>query len=149
MVDVLAGDELYGFTGGHPPTLDELRAQYARQTIGHSADGRDSWHNWIIRTRPDSRAVGFIQATIADAGRQAEIAWVVGLAWQRRGYATEAAAALVAWLDAQGVEVITANVHLDHVASASVARRIGLLPTERLVEGERVWERTVRPASVD
>jgi RimJ/RimL family protein N-acetyltransferase len=121
MVEVLAGDELYGFTGGHPPTLDDLRAQYARQAVGHSADGTETWRNWIIRTRPDGRAVGFVQATITDAGRQAEIAWVVGFAWQRRGYATEAATALVAWLDAQGVEIIAAHVHPDHVASESVA----------------------------
>ena len=145
MVDVLAGDALYAFIGGHRPTLDALRSQYARQAVGHSADGIETWLNWIIRTRPDGRAVGFVQATITDAGRQAEIAWVVGLAWQRRGYATEAATALVAWLDAQGVEVITANVHPDHVASESVARRIGLLPTDAMVDGERTWRRAVRP----
>ena len=132
MVEVLAGDELYAFIGGSPPTLDELRAQYERQAVGHSADGTETWRNWIIRTRPDGRAVGFVQATITADGRQAEIAWVVGLAWQRRGYATEAATALVGWLDAQGVEIITANVHPDHVASESVARRIGLLPTDQL-----------------
>jgi len=146
MVEVLAGGELYAFTGGAPPTLGELRARYIRQAVGHSADGLEAWHNWIIRTRPDGRAVGFVQATITDEGRRAEIAWVVGLAWQRRGYATEAASALVAWLDTRGVGSITANVHPDHVASASVARRIGLAPTDGFVDGEQVWQRGGGPS---
>ena len=141
MMDVLAGDDLYRFTGGSAPTLEALHERYTGQALGHSADGSEAWHNWIVRTRPDGEAVGFVQATISDEGRQAEIAWLVGLAWQRRGYATEAARALVTWLDAQGVERITANVHPDHVASESVARRVGLLLTDRLVDGERAWQR--------
>jgi RimJ/RimL family protein N-acetyltransferase len=49
---------------------------------------------------PDSRgppATGTVQATVGpDAGGvHAEIAWVIGTAWQRRGIATEAARALV------------------------------------------------------
>jgi RimJ/RimL family protein N-acetyltransferase len=141
MVEVLAGDELYAFIGGGPPTLDELRLRYAWQSIGHSADGTEAWLNWIIRDRPDGRAVGFVQATVTEAGRTAEIAWLVGLAWQRRGYATEAANALVAWLVAQGVQTVTANVHPHHHASEAVARRIGLTPTDETVDGERVWRR--------
>ena len=141
MVEVLAGDGLYRFIGGAPPTLEELRVRYAWQSIGHSADGMEAWLNWIIRARPDDRAIGFVQATIIDAGRTAEIAWLVGPAWQGRGYATEAAGALVAWLEAQGVEGITANVHPDHATSEAVARRIGLSPTDERVDGERVWRR--------
>ena len=128
MVEVLAGAELYTFIGGSPPTLEALRAQYAHQAVGHSADGTEAWLNWIIRPHPERNAVGFVQATITNDGHDAEIAWVVGVPWQRRGYATEASAALVAWLDAHGVDVITANVHPDHLASESVARRIGLRP---------------------
>ena len=145
MVEVLAGDELYAFTGGSPPTPEALRARYERQAVGQSADGSEMWHNWIIRTRLDGRAVGFVQATIIGGGRRAEIAWVVGLAWQRRGYATEAATALVGWLDSQGVETVTANVHPDHVASESVARRVGLRPTDAMVDGEQVWQRGSPP----
>lgn len=142
MVGVLAGDELYAFIGGSAPTLDELRAQYIWQSIGESADGSEAWHNWIIRVRPDGQAVGFVQATIRDDGRLAEIAWVVGLAWQGRGYANEASLALVGWLESRGVTRITANIQPGHMASEAVARRIGLLPSEALIDGERVWERT-------
>lgn len=144
MVGVLDGDELYTFIGGHPPSLPELRARYARQAIGHSADGQHEWHNWIIRRVPDRAAVGYVQATILNHGQCAEIAWVVGRRWQGQGYAKEAATAMVGWLDGRGIQNIQAHVHPDHAASASVARHAGLLPTGQIEDGEQLWLR--RPA---
>lgn len=147
MTGVLGGERLYAFTGGHPPTAGELRARYARQVAGRSADGREEWRNWIIRRAADGQAVGFVQATITGpAGEQvAEVAWVTGLAWQGNGYAAEAARALVAWLDARGVAAIQAHIHPGHAASAAVARATGLLPTGQLEDGEQLWRRR-RPA---
>lgn len=160
MVEVLSGEDLHTFIGGAPPTLAELRERYARQVVGRSPDGREEWHNWIIRTVADDEAVGYVQATIADAGRQAdvtdagrwaevadvgrraEIAWVVSSRRQGRGYASEAARALVAWLDGHGVTTIEAHIHPRHEASAAVARKAGLLPTERFDDGERLWRRS-------
>jgi RimJ/RimL family protein N-acetyltransferase len=143
MTGVLGGEQLYAFTGGQPPTAEELRARYARQVAGRSADGREEWRNWIIRRAADEQAVGFVQATIAErAGEEvAEIAWVVGLAWQGNGYAGEAARALVAWLDARGVAAIQAHIHPEHAASAAVARGAGLRPTGQIEDGEQLWRR--------
>jgi RimJ/RimL family protein N-acetyltransferase len=141
MVLVLGGEDLYRFTGGAPPTLAELRARYARQVNGRSADGRQEWRNWIIRCEPGGRAAGYVQATIDDGGSRAEIAWVVGLAWQGRGFASAAARALVAWLDARGVARIQAHIHPAHEASAAIARSAGLSPTSVLEEGEVLWLR--------
>ena len=142
MVGVLSGAALYTFTGGSPPSLAELRARYAGLAGGRSPDGHEEWRNWIIRREPDGTAVGYVQATIADGGTRAEIAWVVGLAWQRQGFATEAVRALVAWLDARGVTAIQARIHPDHVASAAVARRAGLVPTGQTDDGEQLWLRS-------
>jgi RimJ/RimL family protein N-acetyltransferase len=141
MAGVLSAPELYGFTGGAPPTEGELRDRYARQAAGRSADGRQEWRNWIIRERPGRAGVGYVQATITEAGTHAEIAWVVGLPWQGRGYASEAARALVGWLDRHGVRAITACIHPDHAASAAVASRAGLSPTPLIRDGERLWQR--------
>jgi RimJ/RimL family protein N-acetyltransferase len=141
MVNVLSAPELYEFTGGVPPTEGELRDRYARQAAGRSPDGSEEWRNWIIRARPGGPAMGYVQATITQAGTLAEIAWVVGLPWQGRGYASEAARALVGWLDRRGVRMITARIHPDHSASAAVARRAGLRPTPLIRDGERVWRR--------
>lgn len=140
MADVLAAPELYTFIGGEPPTLAGLRARYARLAVGHSPDGSQEWVNWIVRRAEDGAAVGTVQATVVDGGRRADVAWVTGTAWQGRGYAVEAASALVAWLRERGVVEIGANIHPEHAASARVAERIGLAPTGELDdEGEQIW----------
>ena len=141
MVRVLSGAALYAFTGGSPPGLDELRARYARQAAGRSPGGQEEWHNWILRREPGGEAIGYVQATIVEDGRRAEIAWVVGLDWQGRGYATEAARALVTWLDARGTTVIQAHIHPGHAASAAVAWRAGLRPAGTFQAGEQLWVR--------
>ena len=75
-------------------------------------------------------------------GRAAEVAWVIAVAWQGQGLAAEAAEGLVAWLEAGGVQTITAHAHHpDHHASAAVAARAGLAATGELHDGERVWRR--------
>ena len=140
MVGVLAAPDLYTFIGGEPPTLEALRARYARLAVGHSPDGLQEWVNWIARRAEDGVAVGTVQATVTDGGRHADVAWVVGTVWQGRGYAVEAASALVAWLRGRGVAEIGANIHPGHTASARVAERIGLAPTGELDdEGEQLW----------
>jgi len=141
MVGVLSGAALYAFTGGAPPGLDELRARYAWQVAGRSPDGREDWRNWVLRLGPGGQAVGYVQATITGEEQCAEIAWVIGLEWQGRGYATEAARELVAWLDSRGVRVIRAHIHPGHAASAAVARRAGLAPTGLMEDGEQLWLR--------
>src|SRR5437667_6717479 len=110
MVEVLSGAALYACTGGAPPGLDELRARYARQAAGRSPDGREEWRNWILRREPGGEAVGYVQATITGEGRRAEIAWVVGLAWQGQGYASEALRGLGGWTGAPARSVMQRKI---------------------------------------
>jgi RimJ/RimL family protein N-acetyltransferase len=139
MVDVLADPGLYAFTGGEPPSLVTLEARYRVQVAG-SPDDDERWHNWIVRTLDTDEAVGYVQATVTGHGRpEADVAWVVGARWQGRGYAAEAARAMVAWLAEAGVAVVTAHVHPDHAASAAVARKAGLEATGTVEDGEVVW----------
>jgi RimJ/RimL family protein N-acetyltransferase len=142
MAPLLGDARLYAFTGGRPPTLDELRARYARQAAGQSADGIERWLNWIARRRPDRVAVGFVQASVSEDPEPvtAVLAWVVGVSFQGRGYAREAASAVVRWLEGAGVRRFVAYIHPDHQASMAVARALGLAPTDALVDGEVVWE---------
>jgi RimJ/RimL family protein N-acetyltransferase len=86
---------------------------------------------------PDHPLTGYVQATVTPA--EASVAWVVGVPWQGRGIAGEAALALVAWLRERGVSTIVATVHPDHAVSSAVARRAGLVPTDARVDGEIVW----------
>lgn len=138
MAVVLADPKLHTFIGGAPESLPELRSRYMRLVAGSPEPGV-SWHNWVIRL--DGRLVGTVQATImADApGPVAEIAWVVGTAWQGSGIATEATRGLVGWLREQQVRTVIAHIHPEHLASAAVATAAGLAPTDQQHDGETRW----------
>lgn len=141
MVDVLDDPVLYAFTGGDPPELPDLEARYRTWAEG-SPRVSEAWLNWIIRLRSGGAAIGHLQATVVDDGKAADIAWLIGTAWQGRGYASEAARALVRWLEGRGVGEITAHIHPDHVASGRVATAAGLEPTSEVKGGEVVWRLT-------
>jgi RimJ/RimL family protein N-acetyltransferase len=147
MAAVLDDPALHGFIGGRPATPPELADRYARLAAG-SGRADEIWLNWIVRDRDTAAAVGTVQATItpetaaADVGWTASVAWVIGVPWQGRGYATEAARGLVAWLRQRGVTVMTAAIHPDHRASEAVAVRAGLTLTTEEVDGERLWRGT-------
>jgi RimJ/RimL family protein N-acetyltransferase len=143
MAEVLAAPSLYAFTGGSPPTVEALRERYEAQAAGGSADGSQAWRNWIVREGTDGPAAGYVQATVT--GDTADVAWVIGEPWQGRGYASEAAQAMVAWLAANGVRTVTAHIHPAHEASAGVADRVGLKPMLTLEDGERVWRMHLDP----
>jgi RimJ/RimL family protein N-acetyltransferase len=140
LVDVLADERLHEFIGGRPATLDELQEYYARFVAG-SSEPEEVWLNWTARRRSDSQAIGTMQATLRgnDGRFTAQVAWVVGVAWQGQGFASEAARALVQWLQSQGAREIVAYIHPDHRASAGVAASAGLSPTDEEVDGEHVW----------
>lgn len=146
MATVLADPRLHEFIGGTPATAPELRERYARMLAGPS-DPAVSWRNWMIRLREQGRLAGTVQATIGPGpgpdGLQAEVAWVIGTEWQRRGIAGEAARALVDWLAARHVHTVIAHIHPDHRASAAVAAAVGLSPTPEINDGEIRWRRII------
>lgn len=141
MVDVLAAPELYEFTGGSAPTLEQLRQRYQNQADGQSPGRRQWWCNWIVRPIETGRPVGYVQATVEDhdGGREAVLAWVINPEDQGRGLATEAAARMVNWLTTQGVTRLVAYIHPQHTASARVASKLGLVPTGSSADGEIRW----------
>jgi RimJ/RimL family protein N-acetyltransferase len=140
LCDVLHDDRLHDFIGGPPQSRLELHDRFVLLAAGSPRAG-ETWMNWVVRRRFDSKAVGTVQATIKVVnGREvARLGWMVGVDWQNQGFASEAAVALVQWVGRQGVEDIGANIHPDHEASATVATRAGLHQTEEVFEGERVW----------
>ena len=145
MAAVLADPDLYTFTGGSPPTRQELRARYERWAAG-SPDPAVSWCNWVIQLHSPRCLAGTVQATISTGDEPAaEVAWVVGTPWQRRGIATEAARTLIAWLGQQSVQTVIAHIHPGHQASAAVAAAAGLSPTGQLQDGEMRWRLTMTP----
>jgi len=140
---------LHEFTGGHPATASQLGSRYSRQVAGSSDDGSQGWLNWTVRERQSHAVVGTIQATLqatptlSSSPVEAELAWVVAMPAQGRGYAREAAQAVVEWLSAVGVTSYLAHIHPAHHASAAVAAALGLHPTDTVLDGEVEWRRSV------
>jgi RimJ/RimL family protein N-acetyltransferase len=164
MVGLLADRRLYAFYDDEQsPSLEQLRDRYSRQAAGLSPDGREVWHSWIVRERESGAAIGFVQATVGatagtslasvdtadtpyDGRTSAELAWVIGVAWQGRGYATEAAAGVRDAVRGPGsvtgddVALVHAHIAPGHAASETVARRLGMRPSDAVHEGEIRWE---------
>ena len=140
LLTVLDDPALHTYVGGRPATLPQLRARIDLKTAGVSADGVQRWLNWVIRTDAGDVA-GYVQATVIATtdGPVAELAWVVGAAYQGCGVASEAATGVVRWLREQGVHGLVAHIHPGNVASQVVARRTGLHPTDVVVDDEVEW----------
>lgn len=95
--------------------------------------------NDIVVVGDDQRAVGFVQATLQADQRSAEVSWVIGRRWQGLGYAGRAALLLTDGLRARGTEQIIAHIHPDHEASQRIAERLGMRPSDVVVDGETRW----------
>ena len=142
---LLKDPEIHVFTGGHPPaSAADVSAKIRRRESRRSPAGDELWLNWTLRLKTDQSAVGYVQAGVKQD--RADLAWVVGVPFQRRGYASEASQRVLRWLRGDlGVHEFRANIHPDHVASHRVARNIGLLKSgERTDEGEEVWGASFR-----
>jgi RimJ/RimL family protein N-acetyltransferase len=142
LAPVLGDVSLHRFIGGEPLELEDLRARFERQAPGRSPDGQHWWLNWVARERSTGRPVGTVQATVSrsEPERTAELAWVIGSADQGRGFAKEAVGVIAAWLGEHGVSRLRAHIHPEHEASMAVARSVGLVPTDVVVDGEVRWE---------
>ena len=145
-----ADERLYAFTGGGPGTVGELRDTLGRLAGDRAADP-GAQLNWVARRLADEQVIGMLQEVFGEGGRSAELAWLVGVPWQGQGLASEAAIAVVAWLEAQGVEQVTAWIRPDHHASELVAAHAGLAvtdetrTTDKHQHIERLWRRRLRP----
>ncbi|RFA20873.1 GNAT family N-acetyltransferase [Subtercola boreus] len=102
--------------------------------VGHSADGTESWLNWIVSDATGA-APDYVQATARQG--VSEFARVAAPAAQSRGVATGRANAVLSWLRSEGGSQFVAHNHPDHAASEAVVRHLGLTPTTTGVDGER------------
>ncbi|WP_410945365.1 GNAT family N-acetyltransferase [Pseudonocardia phyllosphaerae] len=91
----------------------------------------------MARRVADGRLVATVQATVRC--EQAWVAWVVGAEFQGRGFGREAAAGMTDWLARNGIRQLRAAIAPGHAHSETLARSVGMAPTEETVDGERVW----------
>ena len=137
---LLRDPAMYRFTESAPPaSVDELREKIRLREVRRSPEGDELWLNWTLRLRSSAQAIGYVQATVVE--RRADLAWVVGSAFQNRGYATEAGRCVAGWIgEHMEVSELRAAIHPGHAASRRVAARIGLRASGELTdEGEEMW----------
>lgn len=144
MVRALLDGSWSAVTGDGPAGLPGFQARYRDHATAQRAIG-EVWHDWVIELGSSGGAIGVVQATVSN--RVARITWMVAPAWQRRGYATEAATAMVNWLRNHEVDRLTALVHPDHVASCRIAAAVGLSPSDRVDDDGRVLWSSADPTN--
>ena len=86
MFAVLSDPAIYEYENAPPPSLEWLRARFARLESRLSASGREQWLNWVIRL-PSSELIGYVQATVDPSGRAAiayELSSAYSSAWVSR-----------------------------------------------------------------
>jgi ribosomal-protein-alanine N-acetyltransferase len=150
---VIAGDRegLQASTGATfpapltaPPQTEDALPHF-RDVLREDPNSAPWWGRWLV-IRASGEAVGFAGFTGApDDEGTVMLGYSVYPAWQRQGFAAEAASALTAWALAQpGVRRVRATIPPGQVASQRVAARAGLRRVDRVETEEgplEVWER--------
>ena len=124
MFAVLSDPAIYEYENEPPPSVEWLRARFARLESRQSADGREQWLNWVIRL-PTSELIGYVQATVHANGRAAR-AYELSSAWWGRGLASAAVRAVIAELVQQHrVRSLGAVLKRDNQRSLRLLHRLG------------------------
>jgi RimJ/RimL family protein N-acetyltransferase len=101
------------------------------------------WVQFSVEEFETGRLVGDVGLSPADGEPGViKVGYTMDPAFQRRGYATEAVGALVAYaLDTLGADVVRAYADADNAASIRVAEKVGMRLVERFRhrEGDEVW----------
>ena len=123
---VIGDPSLYEYIDAKEPASEAaLRERLQRLESRLSPDGTEHWLNWIVRN-PAGELVGYVQATVTP-DRSAEIAYVLGRAHWRRGYASAACTAMIGELRRRyGVTRLTATLDPANAASLALLRKLGL-----------------------
>jgi RimJ/RimL family protein N-acetyltransferase len=121
---------------------DAVRADI--EEMAHRDPGEPGgWVQFTVEDRASGRLVGDVGLSPADGEPGViKVGYTIDPAFQRRGLATEAVAALVDYaFDTLGAEVVRAYADADNVASHRVAERVGMRLIERFQhrDADGVW----------
>jgi ribosomal-protein-alanine N-acetyltransferase len=114
--------------GAHPATttLDESRARLGKSI----AD--PTWRAWAITLKGDDTAIGSVACYEKRQGKVSEIGYALKRACWGQGIVTEAVAAMIDLLFAEGQRRVFADTDTDNKASIAVLERLGFTLEARL-----------------
>jgi len=127
------------YLGGGPPTANRAWLRLL-EYVGHWPAMQFGY--WAVEERATGAFVG--DAGFADFKREVgpsmrgvpELGYVFAARAHGKGYATEAARAVVAWGDARGFTRTVCLIHAENAASLRVAEKCGYREFERTAFGE-------------
>jgi RimJ/RimL family protein N-acetyltransferase len=106
------------------------------------------WRIRVIVERTTGLVIGSINLKgPPDADGDVEIGWGLVEGWRGRGYALEAATAVMDWVAGQAdVTWVSATIPEDNIASQRIAARLGLIRTPLTRRDLPLWRRAARSA---
>ncbi|MEQ1769508.1 MAG: GNAT family N-acetyltransferase [Devosia sp.] len=140
---LLSDPELYHYMDGKPADEAAFRVRLGKLETRLSGDGSEDWLNWVVRDDAGTM-VGYVQATVYRNGL-AEVAWVIGTAFQRRGHARAATLAMLDELAVTySVNRVRGQADAGNIASIRLMERMGFRPIPDLeVQPDVVYEKTL------
>jgi len=134
--------DVHRYQGWDRTDPDGIRAQIeemARRLPGEPG----GWVQLTLEERNGGRLVGDVGLSLADGEPGViKVGYTVAPAFQRRGYATEAIRALVAYaFDTLGADVVRAYASAENAPSIRVAEKVGMHLIERIEHryGDETW----------
>jgi RimJ/RimL family protein N-acetyltransferase len=103
-----------------------LRAETAVANFMASDPGKAGWFQYAVERAEDKALIGDVAVHLHDNLKQAEIGFTLATAYQKRGYATEAVAAVLDRLfRVQGLHKVTGECDARNRNSAALMERLG------------------------
>jgi RimJ/RimL family protein N-acetyltransferase len=123
-----------------PRTPEEARDLLARKIAGSGLEKEGDWASAAVVERASGAVVGDLALHwVSEEHRTMEIGFIFDPRQQGRGFATEAARALVGWAFAgAGAHRVIGRTEARNVASARVLEKLGMRLEAHLVENEWV-----------
>lgn len=134
--------DVHRYQGWDRTDPDGVRAEI-QEMSGRAPGEPGGWVQLSVEDRSSGRLVGDVGLSVVEGEVGViKVGYTVAPAFQRRGYATEAVWALVAYaLDALGADVVRAHASAENAPSIRVAEKVGMHLVERLEHrhGDEVW----------
>lgn len=125
LLPLLQDESLYRFIPQNPPSFESLQKLYKAWSARTSPDGKEIWLNWMVRHRATGDYMGHFQAGF-DEKNGFVIAYTLGTAYQRKGYATEGLRGVIEFLHTKmKARSIKAWVDTRNEPSIRLVKRLG------------------------